>query len=60
MKHDEESSFGLLHAKIVSLNAHIDDLKTVGWLKPEIEIVGISEHEINENTTLSNNINIGG
>ena len=35
IKHDKESSFGMLHVHKASLNAHIDDLSTVlGRLKP--------------------------
>ena len=61
IKHDTESSFGMLHVNIASLNAHIEDLKTVlSRLKPEIDIIGISEHKIKKDCKPSNNINIGG
>ena len=61
IKHDKDSSFGLLHVNIASLNAHIDDLRTVlSRLKPEIDIIGISEHKIKKNLKPSNNIDIGG
>ena len=61
LKHDKESSFGLLHVNIASLNAHIDDLRTLlSRLKPELDIIGISEHKIKKNLKPSNNIDIGG
>ena len=61
LKHDKESSFGLLHVNIASLNAHIDDLRTLlSRLKPEIDIIGISEHKIKKDQKPSNNIDIGG
>ena len=61
IKYDKESSFSMLHVNIASLNAHIDDLRTVlSRLKPEIDIIGISEHKIKANSKPSNNIDIGG
>ena len=61
IKLDRESSFGMLHVNIASLNAHIDDLRTVlSRMKPEIDIIGISEHKIKKDFTPSNNIDIGG
>ena len=46
---------------IASLNAHIDDLRTVlSRLKPDIDIIGISEHKIKKDQKPSNNIDIGG
>ena len=61
IKHDKESSFGMIHVNIASLNAHIDDLRTVlSRMKPEIDIIGISEHKIKKGLTPSNNIDIGG
>ena len=61
IKLDKESSFGMLHVNIASLNAHIDDLRTVlSRMKPEIDIIGISEHKIKKDFTPSNNIDIGG
>ena len=51
----------MLHVNIASLNAHIDDLSTVlSRLKPEIDVVGISEHKIKKDTKPSNTIGIGG
>ena len=61
IKYDKESSFSMLHVNIASLNAHIDDLRTVlSRLKPEIDIIGISVHKIKANSKPSNNIDIGG
>ena len=46
IKHDKESSFGLLHVNIASLNLHVDDLRTVlSRVKPNIDIIGITEHK---------------
>ena len=56
LKVDVPSSFGLLHVNIASLNAHIDDLKTVlARMKFNFDVIGISEHKIP-----SNNIDIAG
>jgi hypothetical protein len=61
INHDKESSFGLLHVNIASLNAHIDDLRTLlSRLKPDIDIIGISEHKIKKDHKPSNNIDISG
>ena len=66
IKHDKESSFGLLHVNIASLNLHVDDLRTVlSRMKPNIDIIGITEHKIrkdkdDEVIPPSNNIDIGG
>ena len=47
LKPDKSSSFGLLHVNIASLDAHIDDLRSVlGRLKSSFDIIGISEHKI--------------
>ena len=60
LKQDKSSSFGLLHVNIASLNAHIDDLRTVlSRLKYNFDIIGISEHKIGKNLP-SNNIEITG
>ena len=70
IKYDKESSFSLLHVNIASLNLHVDDLRTVlSRLKPEIDIIGITEHKIRKEKDEkgndkvippSNNIDIGG
>ena len=47
LKPDIKSCFGLMHVNIASLDAHIDDLKTVlSRLKFDFDIIGISEHKI--------------
>ena len=59
LKLDLPSSFG--HVTIASLNAHIDDLKSVmARLNFNFDIIGISEHKILKDTSPSNNINISG
>ena len=61
IKHDKQSAFNLLHVNIASLDAHIDDLKTLlGRLKSEIDIIGISEHKIKKDRKPLNNIVISG
>ena len=61
LKLDLPSSFGLFHVNIASLNAHIDDLRSVlSRLKFNFDILGISEHKIRKDTYPSNNINISG
>merc|ERR1712131_558354 len=61
LKVDVPSSFGLLHVNIASLNAHIDDLKTVlARMKFEFDVIGISEHKILKGMPPSNNIDIAG
>ena len=47
LKPDKLSSFGLAHVNIVSLDAHIDDLRTVLCrLKFSFDVIGISEHKL--------------
>ena len=61
LKPDKLSSFGLLHVNIASLNAHVDDLRTVlSRSKFSFDIIGISEHKIGKNSPPSNNIEITG
>ena len=61
LKPDISSSFGFLHVNIASLNAHIDDLRTVlGRLKFNFDIIGITEHKIGKDSSPSNNIEITG
>ena len=60
-EHDVPSSFGMFHTNIASLNAHIDDLKSVlSRLNFNFDVIGISEHKIKKDTTPSNNIKIPG
>ena len=57
----DNSSFGLAHVNIASLDAHIDDLRTILCrLKTSFDVIGISEHKIRENSSPSNNIDIAG
>ena len=61
LKPDTSSSFSFMHVNIASLNAHIDDLKTVlARLKFNLDVIGISEHKIRSGTATSNNIDIQG
>ena len=61
LKPDKQSSFSLMHVNIASLNAHIDDLRTVlSRLKHTFDIIGISEHKIAKHSQPSNNIEIPG
>ena len=61
IKPDNSSSFGLAHINIASLDAHIDDLRTVLCrLKSSFDVIGISEHKIRKNSSPSNNIEIQG
>ena len=61
LKPDNTSSIGLMHANIASLDAHIDDLRTVlGRLKFSFDIIGITEHKIHKDSTPSNNVDITG
>ena len=46
-KIDKKSSFGLFHANIASLNAHIDDLRDLlGRLEFSFDVIRLSEHRI--------------
>ena len=61
LKPDKTSNFGLLHVNIASLDAHIDDLRSVlGRLKFSFDVIGISEHKIQKGSAPSNNIHITG
>ena len=52
IKPDLSSTLGILHTKLASINKYHDDLSTVlTLLKPEIHIIGISEHKIHKNYT---------
>ena len=60
-KIDQKSSFGLFHANIASLNAHVDDLRDLlGRLDFSFDVIGISEHKIQKNQKPSNNIDLQG
>ena len=61
LKSDKTSSFRLAHVNIASLDAHIDDLRTVlSRLKFSFDIIGISEHKIMKDSSPSNNVDILG
>ena len=62
IKPDSSSTLGILHTNLASINKYHDDLSTVlTLLKPEIHVIGISEHEIHSNdTTNTTNINLEG
>ena len=60
-KFDKSSSFGLFHANIASLNAHIDDLRDLlSRLDFTFDVIGLSEHKIRKDKNPSNNIDILG
>ena len=60
-KIDKNSSFGLFHANIASLNLHIDDLRDLlSRLDFTFDVIGISEHKIKKDKKPSNNIDILG
>ena len=56
------STLGILHTNLASINKYHDDLSTVlSLLKPEIHVIGISEHKIHSNdTNNTRNINLEG
>ena len=56
------STLGILHTNLASINKYHDDLSNVlTLLKPEIHIIGISEHKIHKNdTNNATNINLEG
>ena len=62
IKPDSSSTLGILHTNLASLNKHHDDLRTViSLLKPEIHVIGISEHKIHSNeTNNTSNTNLEG
>ena len=62
IKPDLSSTLGILHINLASINKYHDDLSTVlTLLKPEIHVIGISEHKIHKNyTNNTTNINLEG
>ena len=61
LKPDKTSGFGVAHVNIASLDAQIDDLRTVlSRLKFSFDVIGISEHKICKGSDSSNNIDITG
>ena len=60
-KIDKNSSLGLFHTNIASLNAHIDDLRDLlSRLDFTFDVIGISEHRIKKDNKPSNNIDLQG
>ena len=60
-KFDKNSSFGLFHANIASLNAHIDDLRDLlSRLDYSFDVIGLSEHRIRKDQKPANNIDLQG
>ena len=60
-KIDKNSSLGLFHVNIASLNAHIDDLRDeLSRLDFNFDVIGISEHRIKKGQKSSNNIDLQG
>ena len=60
-KIDKNSSLGLFHANIASLNLHIDDLRDfLSRLDFTFDVIGISEHRIKKDKQPSNNVNLEG
>ena len=56
-----KNNFSVLHINIVSLSAHIDELKgLLSFLGHPFDIIGISETKISEKRDLTSNINIEG
>ena len=56
-----QNHFSVLHINIVSLSAHIDELKTLlSFLNHSFDIIGISETKISEQLNQNINLNIDG
>ena len=51
-----------MHTNLASINKHYDDLSTVlSLLKPDIHVIGITEHKLNNNdVNNTTNINLEG
>ena len=61
LKPDQQSSFGLMHINIASLNKHFDDLEALlSRLKFNFDVIGISEHKIRRGIPPSTNISLEG
>ena len=57
----DQSSLGIMHTNLASLNKHIDDLSIVlSLVKFQFDVVGITEHKIQKDTGPISNINIPG
>ena len=52
---EQHSSFGVLHLNIASLKKHFDDLLSLlSILNLSFDIIGVSEHKLEQNSDLSN------
>ena len=61
IKPDLTSTLGILHTNLASINKYHDLRTVLTLLKPEIHIIGISEHKIHKNdTNNATNINLEG
>ena len=57
----KKNGFSILHINIVSLSAHIDELKTLlSFLDHPFDVIGISETKISEHREITTNISIDG
>ena len=57
----KKNSFSILHINIVSLSAHIDELKTLlSFLDHPFDVIGISETKISEQRHITTNISLDG
>ena len=55
------STFSIFHTNVASLNLHIDDFRLIlSRLEHKFDIIGISEHKIQEGKPASNNIKLTG
>ena len=58
---NENTSLGICHTNIASINNHIDDLRlTLSLLRYKFDIIAISEHKIHGDSMPTRNINIDG
>ena len=61
LKPDSQSSFGMFHVNMASLNKHIDDLRLIiSLLEYKFDIIDISEHKIKKGDVPTANIDIPG
>ena len=52
---NESSSLGILHTNLASLEIYHDDLEQIlSLMKTDFQIIGITEHQIKNLTTISN------
>ena len=61
IKHDQSASFSLLHTNLASINKHFDELTHIlTEIKTKFDIIGISEHKLNDVQTPLLNLDIPG